>query len=166
MAYTTVTKVRMIINYNDRIDSGSIPDSSATEYSLTQAITDADDYINGKLAMLYTVPFASTPPVIDMISKNMAIYFLLLMIYTSERPAESDWVTTYKTNADDLLQMILDRKLTLTDASNNVIAIKATQGIVSTTEKFAPTMALDDPVNWELSRGREDEIDEGRDADT
>lgn len=60
-----------LIQLTDRANTGSIDDSV-----LNDALQDADDEINARLASRYTLPLASTPRVLTRIAADIARYYL------------------------------------------------------------------------------------------
>jgi len=94
MAYSTAAKVRQMCT--------GVPASYDT--TITAHIVRADSIINAKLSVRYSVPFATTPPLIETISTMLASYFTMLAQFTGDSVNRSEWTLEYKT----ALQMLND----------------------------------------------------------
>jgi len=76
MAYTTIAEVRSSTGFSN---ATNISDAVITAY-----IADADSIINSEIADIYTLPLASTPEIIETISRNIVIGLLYANEYGEE----------------------------------------------------------------------------------
>jgi len=74
--YTTVAAVRLATGFSDT--------AKITTARIEQYIGDADSTINSYLVSIYTLPLASTPSIIEMISRWLAIGLLYADEYGEE----------------------------------------------------------------------------------
>ena len=137
--YTDETKVR---NLYPKLDDVTNLSDKQIEFYVTQA----ENIINGKISQRYTLPFSSTPPLIESIATEFSLIKLLDRFFTAERVSKNDWRNVRKEDIDKLLEGIMDGSITLVDSANNVIGQSTAALIASTTEDYEPTFNLLDPV--------------------
>lgn len=149
MAYCTAdTDVRALLK--------KVTDAIYTDSEVTYFIGKSDYYIDARLYQLYSVPFATTPPMVTIISSHLAAYFVLRTLYVQARTADTDaWMSTFKDYAYDLLRDIKKGDILLLDSSGNKITRKTSRGIDSSTADYSPTFNEGDPLDWETDPGKE-----------
>ena len=141
------TDVReLLVKYTDVI----ISDEDAAYF-----IERVDDYIDARLASVYTVPFTTTPPVIRTISMHLAAYYLVRRQYVQARRTDGDsWQKEFKEFGNEMLDEIIEGKILLIDSSGSSLARRAGRGISSSTGAYDPTFNEGAPENWHTDRGK------------
>lgn len=124
---------------------------------VTAFISRADNMINGKLAERYTVPFSGTPPIINDVSKNLSMFYILQRHYTQQIPNQSDWVTSWKNEAFETLDGLADGSISLTNSSGAIIEQRTDrQQLLSTTKNWKPVFDMRDEVCQHIDPDRLD----------
>ncbi len=104
MSYCTLTDIQNVITAASVIqltdDEGL---GSVNQGRVDAAISAADELINGFLRSRYTLPLASTPPVVLDLSRDIAIYKLYDRRFAADMP---DSIKAKYDNAIKLLGMI------------------------------------------------------------
>lgn len=137
--YTTVDNV-----YQGYPTVGSITTITSIVIS-SLFIVQVEAMINSKISKLYSVPVAGSPPLLEMIARDITMYRLLSRrMYPQERASNSDWPDRFKESMA-LLDQIADGEMPLLTASGTAIAQLSTTGAVpwSNTQAYTPTF-LDD----------------------
>jgi len=134
---------------------------SATSAIIAAQITRADALINAKVARRYSVPFATTPPLISSISEDIAKFYSYRQLYaqdgqnTAKRMEEL--LRPDLDNAFALLEAIRNSELDLVDSSGALIAENTTlvdDQIESTNEGYTPIFDVDGPLDWNIDSER------------
>lgn len=137
-------------------------DSSVTTI-LTNHIVNAEGIVHGKVARRYDIPFSSTPPIIKTISEDLSVFYYMRASYMRDGQNVSEWVQDLYDNAIAQLDEIQDRKIDLTDASNNLISERSTKKrISSTTENYTPTFDLDTITSADIDPDRLADVADAR----
>ena len=147
-SYSTVAQMRSMLT---KLSVAVIADVDVQTW-----IDAADDMIDSKLYGLYPVPFTTTPLMINQISKMWAAYYCLKVVYSSASAEQSAWMSSFKENANGLLNDIVNGKTPLIDTIGQNIGNRSGAGIQSTTTDFRPVFTEGDPTDWEIS---DDKID-------
>lgn len=156
--YTDATKLRKL--YKD-IDTTGVVDNDIEFF-----IRQKENIIDLKLSQRYTLPFSSTPPIIETIASECSFIGILDRYFTAETKSKNDWRTIRATDCNSLLGAISDGNMTLVDSGGNIIEQRADiGGIQSNTSGYEPTFnnldetrqrvdpdKLDDEYN-EVSKG-------------
>lgn len=123
---------------------GSIT-SMSSEAIATLFVVPVESLINAKLSKLYAVPVSGSPPLLEMIARDIAMYRILSRrMYPQERASKSDWPDRFKESMD-ILDQIASGEVPLLTASGTAIGQLTTTGAVpwSNTYTYTPTF-LDD----------------------
>lgn len=116
--YTTVDDIRR--------EAGFTNNANITDAVINSRRIDAEDEINSELTGIYTVPFGSPAPrVINNITKLLAAGYLLLAEYGAVTTGSNKEGNAKITEARGMLDSLKSRKLLLTDASGNSMAVSA-----------------------------------------
>lgn len=134
MGYCSVENVKQ---NHEQIEAIGTADDAAIQ----QFIADADAIIDGFVRGKVTLPFLSTPPLIQYISKSLATFFELKRVYGAQVSEEvAMFIQTYKDSAFELLEKIAACEINFSTAD-------ATYGtvIASNTDGKIPIFDLTDP---------------------
>jgi len=133
MAYCTKTEVRAATGFSD---SDKISDTTIDAY-----IADADSVINAKISDLYTLPLASTPDIINMLSRYLTIGLLYSNEYGEEsQNTDKGWEKRMNW-AMNILEDIRKQKTKLVDSTGAELARRTLRS-----PSFYPTAASSDPA--------------------
>jgi phage gp36-like protein len=108
-------------------------------------IVQVEAMINAKISKLYSVPVAGSPPLLEMIARDLSMYRILSRrVYPQERASNSDWPDRFKESME-LLDQIANGEMTLLTSSGVAVSQLSTTGAVpwSNTSNYTPTF-LDD----------------------
>ena len=153
-SYTTVPKV---YNLYPRVGSSSSVNSSAVSFYIDQA----ENEINGFLINNYTLPFSSTPPIIESIATEYALVKILERFYTQEINSENSWVKERKDYVFDYLNRINTGDIGLYTSSYDLIVWNAGDTVYSNTMDYITTFTmLDETLQQNDSDRLQDEYDE------
>lgn len=141
--YTDATKLRKL--YKD-IDTSGLIDNDIEFF-----IRQKENIIDLKLAQRYTLPFSSTPPVIETIASECSLVGILDRYFTSESKSKNDWREVRATACNSLLDALSDGSLTLVDSGGAIISQRTDiGGIQSNTSGYEPTFnRLDETLQQE-----------------
>lgn len=155
--YTTVENVWQTINV---ITSRTNITSAETAFFIDRA----ESIVDAKLACQYTLPFASTPPMVETIATDMAVGRLLKQrIFTQEKRNDSTWPKVFD-EAMDLLDSICDGSIPLTTSSGDVIGVRTDRNVPwSSTTDYNPTFTEDAPRNQFIDPDKIEDIRDDRD---
>lgn len=117
MAYSVNTDVMSFIKQVEIAATGDVD----VQAEITVNITYADAIIDGKIAHKYSLPFATTPPLLKYISVALAGYFTLQSMFNAQIDDMPNWITEYYDKAMGLLDKIAACEINLVDASGSVI---------------------------------------------
>ena len=130
--YTTVTKVTDLFP--------KISETSITSASIAFYIDQAEAEINGKIIARYTLPFSLTPPLIETIATELSVIKILDRFFTSENRSKNDWRDTRKKDLNNILNGIMDGKISLVNSANEIIEQRSDlQDVYSDTMDYTPT---------------------------
>jgi phage gp36-like protein len=101
-------------------------------------VLKAESEINGKLAIMYSVPISPAPQLLRQLSTELAIVYVLEQFFTSEQRSENDWIGLRKKAVLQMLQDIVDGNMALIDESGGVISTDVGD-ITSTTVNYEST---------------------------
>ena len=119
-------------------------------------LTMADNIINSKLGSRYVVPFTTTPPIIVTIATDIAAYYTMRALFTSDSQNKNEWTATYKESIK-MLDEIAEGRVPVVDASGNELPHK-TQSLSSNTQDFHTTFDMDNLDNSVIDNDLIDEI--------
>lgn len=114
MAYCTIQDVR---DNHDRISKTKL------EREIEGFIVDADAIIDAFISGKYSLPFASTPPLLKVISKNIATYFTLRRSFGAVTDDVQSWIAAYYDQSTEFLKQIRTCEMLLVDSSSTVLSI-------------------------------------------
>jgi phage gp36-like protein len=135
MAYTTAVKVRAVAI---KITSTVLNDAAVGAF-----ITNADAIINGKISARYSLPLATTPPLIETISTYVTAHLCLQALYTRDNSNTNDWVKEYKVYYD-MLDQIMDGTIKLIDSTGGEYGLISTGTMKSSTQNYHTTFDMGD----------------------
>lgn len=114
VSYTTVSK--MLLTFNG---IGSV--TALNSDGLAHHAGMAESYINARLSRLYTIPFTSTPPLLETLATDMSIYNVLSSrISMRSEQGDHPWYLRFKDSLK-ILDDIASGKIALVDSSGSVI---------------------------------------------
>lgn len=121
MAYSTVANIKQ--------EAGFTNNSNITEATVTRHLTAADSQIDSVIGKLYTLPLASTPGLIERISRYLAAGSLMLEEYGTEAEGTSKDGKAKIDAAMKDLNSIASGLITLVDSSGVPLAANTTSGV-------------------------------------
>lgn len=148
--YTTDAKVRQL--YPQLNDLTNLTLSQVEFY-----VSQAESEINGRIGMRYTLPFSSTPALIEAIATEYAFIKLMDRFYTAEAPGKNDWKEVRRKELKELIKDVADGKVTLVDSSYAIIGMSATSQVASDTSGYTPTFNHLDPTQQVIDVDRLDD---------
>lgn len=110
--------------------------TSVTTATVNHFITQAESFVNGKLAKIYSVPVVGSP-MLETVATDLACYRLLRRLFTQEKKNSSSWVAQFE-GAEDDLDAIADGTISLVNSAGTLIA-KTVGAVWSNNEGFTPT---------------------------
>lgn len=128
--YTKANDLRRLYK---KIDTTGLQDEDLDFF-----ILKAESQINGKLAIMYTVPVSPAPQLLRHLASELAFVYVLERFFTSEQRSQSDWTSLRKDSALKMLDDLVNGDMVLVDDSGGVITIDV-GGIQSTTENYEST---------------------------
>jgi phage gp36-like protein len=148
--YTNAINLRKL--YKD-IDTTGLVDNDV-EFFIKQKET----IIDLKLAQRYTLPFSSTPPIIETIASECSFIGILDRYFTGETNSKNDWREVRATACNSILDALSDGSLTLVDSGGEIISQRTDiGGIQSNTSGYEPTF---NRLNETLQREDPDRLDD------
>lgn len=154
--YTSVEQVQNTLP--KAVQSSTQVDSSAISHFIDQA----ESIVNGTIGGVYSVPVSGSPPMLQTISTDLAIYRLLRRQFTQDQRNTSDWVEQFKAAKEDLKD-IAEGKLTLVDSAGDIITVGGA-GVWSNTMDYTPTMDEDSFTRHHIDPDKLDDIEDKRDS--
>ncbi len=157
MAYHT--SVPKVYSLYPRVGSLSTVNSSAVSFYIDQAEAE----VNGFLINNYTLPFSSTPPIIETICTEYSLVKILERFFTQEIGSDNSWVANRREYVIDYLTQINSGTVGLYNSSLELIAYKDGDYIQSNTMNYNPTFNVLNPTLQQIDGDRlEDEYDDVR----
>ena len=148
-------------NYSEVDDDVRLMLSLVTDKTLDDDIVQsfidkADNYIDGRLAKRYTVPFtqSTAPPILTDISANLASYGVMKRLKIEVNDTEQDYARTFYNDAMRMLKEISKGMTEILDTDGNIIQPLSQTGIVSSTTDYKPIFNEGDPINWGVSSAK------------
>ena len=167
MSYTTDEKVRYYIDAR-----GSGADGFGTSIVGTSQmainIADSNALIDMKLSKRYSVPFVTTPPVIDFTSKVMSAWRSLRSVYSGEVPKALEFVKDDYDKAMSWLDQLQEGDVDLPSSSGTaysgaIVSEKATSdNFWSSKSSYFPVFELDSDLDWRVDPDLVDNIGSNR----
>jgi len=151
MAYSTAAKVRELLQ-------GVL---ASNDTMIGNMITRADSIIDSKVGLKYSVPFATTPPVIETISTELAAYFVMRTLFTQDSQNKNEWITTFK-ECIKQLDMIAEGSMAVLDSAGAQLAFSG-DPVTSDTKDYAPVFNMDEIENQGIDPDLTDDIADERD---
>lgn len=159
MAYCTEAQVR------DIISGVTVAKMGNTE--VKNKIARADSIIDAYLASKFTVPFSSTPPLIESISIDLSAYYVLRTLFTRDSVNKNNYINDFllkhlnTKEKTGTLYDILNDDITLVDSSGTVI--DTTSDLIDSNIKdYVPIFNVDDAEDWEVDPDRLEDIADER----
>jgi len=151
--YTTVDNV-----YDLYPRVGSL--STVTSSQISFFIDQAENEINGHLVNGYTLPFSSTPPIIESLSTEYSLVKILQRFFTQEVGSENSWVAQRAESVIDYLTKINSGDIGLFTSSLELIPYNSGDTIFSNTMNYNPTFTMLNPSLQQIDSDRlDDELD-------
>lgn len=145
------------------------PKVSQTSLTAAQAngifISKAENEIDGRLAVKYSIPFSSgaVPGLIKSMAQDLSFYYIGRRFFTQTVKDKNPWIATYKEDVDELIKSILDGDTVIVDNSGSIIDTRTDQSqIWSNTTEYKPTF---DHRDQTLQRIDPDRLEDEQDAD-
>lgn len=139
MAYSTIAQVRQ---------RNTLLLTSVADAIITEAIEEADSYVDGMLGSRYSVPFSSVPALIRGISADLAAGTLLIQhtgnTGTNDEPTQGK---VFIDRAEDRLKALAGGDMSLPGASVSA-QVCVRSSTYNDTRKFA-SWDPDDPTTYE-----------------
>lgn len=157
--FTTVPNVYSLY---PRVGSISSVNSSAVNFYINQA----ENEMKGYLINNYTLPFSSTPPILETIASEYALVKILERFFTQEIGSENKWVEERKKTVFNYFKQLNDGTIGLFTSSGEIIPWNAGDTIFSNTMNYQPTFTMLNPTLQVIDTERlDDEFDEWQDQD-
>ncbi len=128
----------------------------------TLAYTLANNLINGKLSRVYTVPFTTTPPLINSLAIILTSYYAMRMLFTESQQNDSKWVKSMYDQAMETLNELAEGKQQLIDSAGTEIARQVSNDVYSNTMDFTPTFGEDETEDQVIDPDKLDELADDR----
>jgi phage gp36-like protein len=114
MAYTSVPTLKQLYPMVNSV-------TTVTSADMFLFIQQADSIVNGKIGKQYTVPVSPTPPLLETLSTDLAMYRLLaLRFFTQKQMNDSVWPDRFKETMA-LLDQIADGELALVNSAGTIV---------------------------------------------
>ena len=143
MAYTTVAKVRR--------RARAITVAVRTDADVTAEIAESDAIIDAMLENAYgdNVPFATTPTLIDLISRNLTAGTLLGEVYGEDNPEETTYGERLVNQAMEFLVKLASGEIRLTISGHTFAdRIQSTTYNTDTDVATEEVFTRGDPLTW------------------
>lgn len=127
---------------------------------ISRCILRAYNTINALLSIRYTLPFDSTPPLVESLSDDLTIFYLKRHLNPGAGDLDDETKNLYEDAKNELKDIALG-KVPLVDSDGTLVAEKSSMS--SSTEGYQPIFNLDDVKNHEIDSDRLDEIEDARD---
>jgi len=151
--YSTVEKV---LDLYPRV--GSL--STVTSANIAFYIDQAENEINGHLVNGYTLPFSSTPPIIESLSTEYGLVKILQRFFTQEVGSDNAYVASRLESVMDYLTKINSGDIGLFTSSLELIPYNSGDTIFSNTMNYNPTFTMLNPSLQQIDSDRlDDELD-------
>jgi len=133
-----------------------------TDDEIEAYISEAEELVNSKLAMRYTVPLTGTiPAIVTYITSRIAAYNILLSEYTGDSENVNEWTDKWWDAPMRMLGDIIERKMKLVDGDGDELAEETT--IKTSRGDYMPFYDLDGEFDQQLDNDLEDAIENERD---
>lgn len=153
--YTTAAKVFALYP--------KLKDMSLSDQQVGFYIDLAEAEINGRIATRYTLPFSTSPAMLESVATEYTLIKLMDRFFTAEAPTKGDWKEVRRRELKELLGGISDGTISLVNSSYGVITQDTALTISSDTETYTPTFNHLDPSMQKIDEDRldseEDDID-------
>ena len=137
--YTSATKVRQLSpTLND------LPRLTDDQISFYVNIAEAE--INVMIANRYTLPFSSTPALLEAVATEYASIKLMDRFFTSDAPKANEWKTERKKDLKELLKGIADGSISLVNSSYGMESQNISSLIEHNNDSYNPIFNLLDPA--------------------
>jgi len=133
-------------------------------------IADAEDYIDGKLAKLYDVPFTSTgiPNLVKKAARDLTGCYIFEYLYQKGNRNTNKNMQYYCETSTKLIQDMYDDKIrlvaSLTAGSTGVIEPNINASLKATYTDMPPIVNMDSQWNWKTPGSLKDDISARRAA--
>ena len=158
MAYSSVTAILIVCP--------GMADTSTVSEVISRHIVRADAVIDGKLSKRYSVPFSPTPPMLAVLSEDIATYYTYKTYYRNDNTNRLEDQKEIYTEAMVILDEIRDGKIDLVNTAGSVIAentVDTETGVLdSTTKDYQPMFDVDSELNWSFDSDLIDDIADKR----
>jgi phage gp36-like protein len=134
---------------------------TATAAIIASHISRADALIDGKCAARYTVPFTTTPALVQSISEDITSYYTFRSLFSRDNQNINSWVDRYK-EAIKMLDEIRDGNLDLVGAVELTPEKEIEERITSTTENYYPFFDVDSDLSWAFNADELDDVGDNR----
>lgn len=129
----------------------------------------AEDEIDGRLGRYWNMTTFSgnAPPMVRTLARLRGCHNYLHTLITMENPSQSTWVTNLGDRFDKLMENLETGKNVLVSGSGTVIGMTplGSDKVYSSTVGYAPTMTILDPIEQQMSRTRQQDVEDEQIAD-
>lgn len=129
----------------------------------------AEDEIDGRLGRFWNMTTFSgnAPPMIKTLARLRSLSSYLYTLVTMENPSQSSWVTQPGERFDKLMESLESGKNVLVSGSGTIISMSPLESdrVWSSTAGYSPTMTILDQTAQQMSRTREQDVEDAQIAD-
>lgn len=153
LSYTTVDNIYKLV-----VGISSVTNLTSADTSYLVGKAQAE--INQALSKLYSLPFTVEIPILQSITEDIGIYYILRRFYTDQMPSKTEWTERFE-EKKKLLDKIISGEEILMNSSGSVIQPSmADLKPKSTTQDYAPTMGFRDSIYSNVDEDRLDAEDD------
>ncbi len=164
-AYITITSVLTMMPQLPQATASS--GWTGTTNLISNTVSFAEDKVNSYLAVKYTLPFTTVPPLVRSEALKLAVYYTYKYQYSSDNQNANAFVEIEDGSSNSVfknLEEIRDGKLRLTDTSGSLVAFKASgRGFRSNRGEFTPVFDMDSVTSSQVDESLLDTITSSRD---
>lgn len=121
--------------------------STITTAVIESYIGRAEAWANGQLANRYTIPVSGSPPILKEIVETRATYLILRRFFSQEKENTSEWVESWKEDAENMLDPYVTGSATLVGSDGTRLAPSLVTGIPwSSTDAYKPTFDVREQI--------------------
>ena len=140
---------------------GSSTSDTAGAAVVDRMITRAEAKLNSILAIKYSLPFATVPPLVRTLSEDLACYYIVRNTNYQDGKEKNKYLENFQIVFDDLAELMKGvTKLTLTDGST--VPVNSRGRILSSSLDYAQIFNKDEPTSWKPSAAELDDITDTR----
>lgn len=145
------------IEWDDVIDRYPSLDTIGGADQLSSSyIVYAEAAVDGLLASHFTPPFSNN----NMTVRDLSIEY----VYWRAGRFKVEDAAEVKSSFYETINMLKSRQMVMFDSSGSEISgVEVAPGTYSSTQSYATSFGIDDPLNWEVDPDRIDDVQDSRD---